>query len=286
MKGATFGEVFAVKEFRVLFGSFALMIGGDQIKMLALSVLVYTQTGSPGLSAAAYMAGWLPYLLGGLLLLSLADRIPARGLMVAGELVRAVTCLLLAYAGLPVWAMLTLVVATGLFSPVFLAARNAMLPEVLPGDAFVLGRSVLTMVSAGAQIAGMAAGGAFLAFAGPSSALAATAAMAVVAAAVLRSGLPYQPARGAAGPGPVRPAGAAGPGAVRQAGAAGPGAVRQTLRVNRRLLADGPVRGLLLACWLPCVCMAGAEAMVVPYLGGEGEAGVVLAAAAGGMAVG
>ncbi|PZG19683.1 MFS transporter, partial [Nonomuraea aridisoli] len=232
MKSATFGEVFAVKEFRVLFGSFALMIGGDQIKMLALSVLVYTQTGSPGLSAAVYMAGWLPYVLGGLFLLSLADRIPARGLMAAGELVRAVTCLLFAYAGLPVWAMLALVVATGLFSPVFLAARNAMLPEVLPGDAFVLGRSVLTMVSAAAQIAGMAAGGAFLAFTGASSALAATAATAVAAAVVLRWGLPYRPARGTAGP----------------------GAVRQTLRVNRRLLSDGPVRGLLLACWLPCVC--------------------------------
>ncbi|WP_338087243.1 MFS transporter, partial [Nonomuraea zeae] len=166
MKGATFGEVFAVKEFRVLFGSFALLVGGDVIKMLALSVLVYARTGSPGLSAAAYMAGWLPYILGGLFLLSLADRMRPRALMVAGELIRAVTCLLLAFAGLPVWVMLALVLVTGLFSPVFLAARMAMLPEVLPGDGFVLGRSMLNLASASAQIVGLAVGGAVLAVTG------------------------------------------------------------------------------------------------------------------------
>ncbi|MFB9473452.1 MFS transporter [Nonomuraea salmonea] len=264
MKGATFGEVFAVKEFRVLFGSFALLIAGDSIKMLALSVLVYARTGSAGLSAAAYMAGWLPYIFGGLFLLSLADRLPARALMIAGELLRAVTCLLLAYAGLPVWAMLALVVGSGLLSPVFFAARAAMLPEVLPGDAFVLGRSLLNVASASAQVVGLAAGGTFLAVAGPSGALAVTAGLSVVAALVLRYGLPYTPAR--------------------KAGESG--AVRQTLRVNRRLLADRRVRGLLLAGWLPCVCMAGAEAMVVPYLGGQGQAGMVLAAAAVGMAAG
>ncbi|MFC4121977.1 MFS transporter [Nonomuraea zeae] len=264
MKGATFGEVFAVKEFRVLFGSFALLVGGDVIKMLALSVLVYARTGSPGLSAAAYMAGWLPYILGGLFLLSLADRMRPRALMVAGELIRAVTCLLLAFAGLPVWVMLALVLVTGLFSPVFLAARMAMLPEVLPGDGFVLGRSMLNLASASAQIVGLAVGGAVLAVTGAPGGLAATAGLSLLAAVVLRAGLPDRPARGAAGA----------------------GAVRETLRVNRRLLADGRVRGLLLAQWLPCVFLAGAEAMVVPYLGGQGQAGVVLAAAAAGMAAG
>ncbi|HLU75188.1 MAG TPA: MFS transporter, partial [Nonomuraea sp.] len=266
--------VFAVREFRVLFGSFALLVSGDSIKMLALSVLVYAESGSPGLAAAAYMAGWLPYIVGGVFLLSLADRLPARELMVAGELVRVVVCLLLAYAGLPVWAMLALVLATGLFSPVFGAARSAMLPDVLPGDAFVLGRSLLGVTSAGAQIAGLAVGGAFLAAAGPRGALAATAALAAFGALVLRLGLPRTPARWASSdPDPA-------------ARASSEGAVRVTLRVNRRLLADRRVRGLLLASWVPPLFLAGAEAMIVPYLGGEGRAGVVLAAAAAGMAAG
>ncbi|MEV0144353.1 MULTISPECIES: MFS transporter [unclassified Nonomuraea] len=284
-RGATFGEVFAVREFRVLFGSFALMIAGDSVKMLALSVLVYARTGSPGLSAAAYMAGWLPYILGGMFLLSLADRLPARTLMVTGELVRVAVCLALAYGGLPVWAMLALVLVTGLFSPVFGAARSAMLPEVLPGDGFVLARSLMGVTSAGAQIAGLALGGAFLAAAGPGGALGVTAALAAVAAVVLWVGLPSRPARNAAaadqaGDGPVsRPAGGPGEGTPD-------GAVRATLRVNGLLLRDRRVRGLLLASWLPPACLAGAEAMVVPYLGGQGRAGTVLAAAAVGMAAG
>ncbi|WP_084960138.1 MFS transporter [Thermoactinospora rubra] len=256
-RGARFGEVFAVGEFRVLFGSFALLIAGDSMKMLALSVLVYARTGSPGLSAAAYMAGWLPYVVGGLFLLSPADRLPPRLLMIAGEVTRLVTCLLIAFAGLPIWAMLALVLAGGLFTPMFMAARSAMLPEILPGDLFVLGRSVLGVTSAGGQVAGMALGGAVIAAAGPEGALACTAALSALSALVLRFGLPYRKARGGAG---------------------------GTLAVNRRLLADARVRRLLLAQWAPVVFLAGAEAMVVPYLGGQ--AGLVLGMAAAGMAAG
>ncbi|MEU4543953.1 MFS transporter [Nonomuraea dietziae] len=283
---ATFREVFQVREFRVLFGSFALLVGGDGVKMLALSVLVFERTGSPGLSAAAYMAGWLPYLLGGMFLLSLADRLPPRGLMVAGELVRLVVCLALAYAGLPVWAMLALILVSGLFSPVFGAARSAMLPEVLPGDAFVLGRSLLGMTSAGAQIGGLALGGGMLAVAGPEGALAITAGISAVAALVLRLGLPYSPARSVAR---TPAATGSGPGAAAGAGPVRAGAVRATLRVNRGLLAAAPVRGLLLAMWVPPMFLAGAEAMVVPYLTAAGSAtaaGLALATAAAGMAAG
>ncbi|MFD0885789.1 MFS transporter, partial [Streptosporangium algeriense] len=164
--GATYSEVFANGQFRVLFGSFTLLVVGDQVKMLALAALVYARTGSPGLSATAYMLGFLPYAVGGTFLLSLADRVRPRALMVVGELVRVVTCLLLALTGMPVWAMLALVLATGLFSPVFGAARSALLPELLPGDAFVLARSALSMTSAGAQIGGLGLGGGVLAVAG------------------------------------------------------------------------------------------------------------------------
>lgn len=309
-RGATYTEVFASREFRVLFGSFTLLVAGDQVKMLALSALVYARTGSPGLSAATYMVGFLPYIVGGTFLLSLADRIRPRALMVAGELLRVVTCLLLAFAGLPVWAMLVLVLVTGLFSPVFGAARSALLPDLLPGDAFVLARSVLNVTSAGAQIGGLAAGGAILALAGPAGALAVTAALSALAAAVLRYGLPDFPARNAGDSGragSARDEGSPGAGTedtvltdtvltdggdsaagkVGNASVADPkgdGAVRETLRVNRALLADPRVRGLLLAQWLPVSLVVGAEAMMVPYLGNA--AGLALAAASVGLAAG
>jgi MFS family permease len=271
---ATFGEVFAVREFRVLFGSFTLLVAGDTVKMLAFSVLVYARTGSPGLSALAYMSGFLPYVIGGIFLLSLADRVRPRRLMIVGELVRVAVCLALGFAGLPIWAMLLLVVVTGALSPVFGAARTATLPDLLPGDAFVLGRSVLTVTSAAAQIGGLAAGGAVLTVAGPGGALLITAALSATSALVLRFGLPDRPAR-AAGSLPV------------QGVPVNP--VRATLRVNRLLLADGRVRGLLLAAWVPVMFVAGAEAVVVPYLsqrGAPSQAGLVLAAFAVGMAAG
>jgi len=325
-RGATYTEVFASREFRVLFGSFTLLVAGEQVKMLALSALVYARTGSPGLSAAAYTVGFLPYVVGGTFLLSLADRIRPRALMIAGELLRMVTCLLLAFTGLPVWAMLVLVLATGLFSPVFGAARSALLPDLLPGDAFVLARSVLNVTAAGAQIGGLAAGGAILALAGPEGALTVTAVLSTLAAAALRHGLPDFPARNARGTGSSGtdtkdggppdggppdenlsgdihsddglpegglpdgdlPDGGESPTEeTRKAGArnpAGGGAVRETLRVNRALLTDSRVRGLLFAQWLPISLVVGAEATMISYLGNT--AGFALAAAALGLAAG
>ncbi|AWS49027.1 MFS transporter [Streptosporangium sp. 'caverna'] len=289
-RGATYTEVFANREFRVLFGSFALLVAGDQVKMLALSALVYARTGSPGLSAATYTLGFLPYIVGGTFLLSLADRIRPRILMIVGELLRVVTCLLMAFAGLPVWALLALVLVTGLFSPVFGAARSALLPDLLPGDAFVLGRSVLSMTAAGSQIGGLAVGGGILAAAGPAGALTVTAALSAVAVVVLRFGLPDFPARSAkAGDFPVPGAGEGlSAGSVETEGSparvVGGGAVRETLRVNRTLMVDARVRGLLLAQWLPISFVTGAEAMLVPYLGGT--AGIALAASSVGLAAG
>ncbi|MET8161569.1 MFS transporter [Sphaerisporangium sp. NPDC005289] len=327
---ATFGQVFAVPEFRVLFGSFALLVAGDTVKMLAFAALVYGRTGSAGLSALAYMSGFLPYVLGGTFLLSLADRMRPRRLMIAGELVRVAVCLALASGGMPVWAMLLLVVVTGTLNPVFGAARTATLPELLPGDSYVLGRSVLTITSAGAQIGGLAAGGAVLSLAGPGGALLITAALSGAGAVLLRLGLPDHPPRAAvptavpsspsraetaaSGTGSVldRPsaesteisgggAGVGGGGAEagrgrhgagharRDLGAAGGNAVRASLRVNRRLLADRRVRALMLCNWIPVMFVAGAEALVVPYLnerGAPSQAGFVLAAFAVGMALG
>jgi hypothetical protein len=153
------------------------------------------------------------------------------------------------------------------------ATRTALLPDLLSGDAYVLGRSLFTVASAGTQVAGAAVGGVLLAVVGPGGALGLTAAACLVSAAVTRFGLADRPARQPAG----RPGGRRGE------------AVRQTWRVNRLLLGDPAVRGLLLAQWLPGVLMVAAEGVVVPYAAGLGRgsaAGALLAAAAGGMLIG
>ena len=76
---ATFGEVFAVREFRALWASVVLSAAGDRLALVALTLLVYDRNRSPLLAAAAYAAGYLPWVIGGLFLAELADRRPSHG---------------------------------------------------------------------------------------------------------------------------------------------------------------------------------------------------------------
>ncbi|GAA2082874.1 hypothetical protein [Actinomadura alba] len=136
---------------------------------------------------------------------------------------------------------------------------------MLDGNGYVLARSLFTMTTAGAQIAGQAAGGLLLLAIGPYGALWLAAASCLVAAAAARVGLRDRPAR-------TDPAGAS--------------TVRATWEVNRSLLADPSVRGLLFAQWLPISFAVGAEGVMIPYAAGLGHpegAGLMLAAVAGGM---
>lgn len=274
----TFRDVFAVAEFRVLFGSYSVFMIGETVKMLALSVLVYERTGSGLLAALAYVTGFLPHAIGGVFLLSLADRWPARGLIVGYDLFRLATVAVLALGVLSPVAMLGLVAVVGLFAPVSSAARSALLPEMLHGDAYVLGRSVFTVAAGGTQVAGFALGGLLLGLVGPYGALWLTAATCLISALLVRVGL--------AGRAP-RVSVAAGSSVIGSSVTGN--AIGETWRVNRALLADRRIRGLLLAQWIPGSLLVGAEGVAVPYaagLGAEASAGVLLMAAAFGMLIG
>jgi MFS family permease len=264
---ATYRDVFAVPEFRVLFASFGVFMVGETVKMLTLSVLVYERTGSAALSAFAYVAGFLPHALGGVFLLALADRWRPRTVMVGYELLRLAVVVVLALGVLTPAAMLALVCTVGLLAPVSSAVRTALLPELLSGDAYVLGRSVFTVTAGGTQVLGYAAGGLLLGTLGPHGALWLTAAACALSALLIRVGVADRPPRTAATS----------------------GAIRQTWQVNGALLRDRRVRGLLLAQWLPGSLVVGAEGVVVPYvaeLGPGAGAGVLYMAGAMGMLAG
>ncbi|MBW8485784.1 MFS transporter [Actinomadura parmotrematis] len=262
-----FRRLFAVGEFRALFGLQALQAGGDQVRVLALSVLVYGRTGSPFQAALVLCAGMLPYVLGGALLLSLADRWPARRLLTGVHGARAVVAALLALTLPPLPVALALVLLLGLVAPLGAAASQAVLPEVLPGGGFVLGRSLFIMSAGAAQIVGQGGGGALLVLIGPRGALWTAAALGVIGTVLARFGLRGRPAR-AAGTG---------------------GTVRGTWRGNREVLGDPALRGALLAAVLPISLAVAAEGVVIPYTAGAGHpaaAGPIFAAAAGGMLLG
>ncbi len=111
----TYREVLAEPRFRLLFLTRSLAIGADTLRTVALSVLIFTVTGSPLLAAVTYGAAFFPQAIGGMLLGALADRARPCPLITAGYGLEAATAAALALAGLPVVASLALVaaIATG-----------------------------------------------------------------------------------------------------------------------------------------------------------------------------
>jgi len=136
---ATFRDVFAVREFRALWFSEILSVAGDRLALVALTLLVYDRTGSPLLAAAAYAAGYVPWVIGGLFLADVADRRPRRTVMVACDAVRAVLVAAMALPGMPLLALVALLFATTMFTPPFESARAAITPDILHGELYVFG---------------------------------------------------------------------------------------------------------------------------------------------------
>ncbi|WP_045745412.1 MFS transporter [Actinoplanes rectilineatus] len=266
----TYREVFAERSFRTLFAAQSLAVGAISLQIFALSVLVYTTTGSPLLSAVAFGAGFLPQFAGGLLLGALTDRLPPRPLIVAGYSVEVLLTAVLALADLPVGVSLALVALVACGTPVFAGAAARVIADRLTGDAYVLGRSVSTMSSSAAQLLGLAGGGVAVAAIGPRSALLVASGCHLLAAVTVRFGLPA-----------IAPA-------VVRAGRGG--AVRDSLSGVRALLGDRVLRRLLLAQWLPLCFVVGAEALLVAYAASRGfspgAGAVLMGAPAAGMLLG
>jgi MFS family permease len=266
--------VFAVGEFRVLFAAQLMYVLGFEFEMLGLSVLIFAQTRSAFLTALAFSMGFAPQAVGGALFAALADRLPPRLVIGTGLLTRAAPGLVIGlWPALPVPVMLVLVAGAAAVAPVFSAALSGLLPDVLDGDRYVLGRSVFNLTGAGTQIIGLGLGGALLAALPVRWLLLAAGGTLVASAAITRLGLRPRKARDAQGRrSPAR------------------GIVRATMAGNIELLRDRTVRGLLLAQWLPAWSVTGAESLIVPYTAALGRpasaAGPLLAAMPAGMLLG
>src|SRR5580698_4341369 len=196
---AGFGGVFAVREFRVLWGSVVLSATGDRLALVAVAVLVYGRTRSPLLAAVAFAAGYLPWLAGGVFLSRLADRWPRRGVMVGCDVVRAVLVAVMTVPGVPLGVLIGLLFAATVFSPPFEAARSALLPDVLAGERYALGAAVIQTTYLTAEVAGAAAGGVTVAVAGVRAALVIDAATFAASGLLIGLGTRARPAPGAKG---------------------------------------------------------------------------------------
>ncbi|MFI8229057.1 MFS transporter [Streptomyces sp. NPDC085900] len=236
--------VFAVREFRAVFAAHALSLLGLIVSEISLSVLVYDLTGSPLMSALTFALGFLPYVIGGTLLAGIADRFPARRVLVSCDLLCAGCVALMTTPGAHIGVLLALRCGVAVVSPVFQGTRLATLADILgDGDRFVLGRSLLRIVSQSALLVGFGLGGLLLIVVSPRHALLITVGTFCASALLLRFGTRRRPAR---------------------TGAAAP-LVKDSLRGARQVLADRRVRALLLLFWLPPMFAVAPEALAAPY---------------------
>ena len=264
----TFRQVLAVPIYRTVFLTRALAIGADTLRTVALSVLVFTATGSALLGAVTYGISFLPQVVGGLVLGALPDLLRPRLLLVTGYALEAASATLLA-VGLPVWASLLLVAGIGCLAPVFNGTSGRLTADALDGEAFVMGRSMFQLASSAAQILGLAGGGVAVAAVGPHMALLIAATGHACAALWARVTLPDLPA----------------PGKQDERSL-----VRQSFHGAMELLADRTIRRILLASWLPPACVIGGTSLLIPYAMlrqfPDGAAGVILACVPVGMFTG
>ena len=185
----------AVGEFRVLLATMAVSSLGDQLARVALAVLVFDRTGSSLASAGTLAVTYLTYVVAGPLLATTADRLPRRGLMVGCDLVRAVALAAMAWSEAPLLVLIALLVLAETATAPFEAARGALLPEVLDGDAYVVGSGLLSTLHQLLQVAGFAVGGLLLLALTPTEVLGLNAASFAVSAAVLHARLRARPAQ-------------------------------------------------------------------------------------------
>jgi hypothetical protein len=160
---SSYREVFAIGEFRALWSAQVLSFAGDQFAQVAIAILVYGRTHSPFLTALAYALTYLPPIAGGPLLSGLADLFPRRRVMIVCDLLRIGTVGLMAVPGLPFTALCVLLFCTVLTGVPFSSARAALMPDVLPGDKFVLGSAIGNITFQASQILGFVAGAAVVA---------------------------------------------------------------------------------------------------------------------------
>jgi MFS family permease len=189
---ATFRDVFGLAEFRALWLAQLLSVAGDQLARVAMTVLVYDRTHSALLTAATYAVTFLPWVIGGLALSGLADRLPRREVMVTCDVARMILVCVMTLVSLKdasaaaLWVMVILLFVVTLLDSPFKSARSAMMPDILTGERYVLGVALNQTTFQVGQVSGFALGGLIVAALGVRTALVADAATFAASALLVR----------------------------------------------------------------------------------------------------
>lgn len=183
--GVRYRDLFRNREFSALFIADVFSRTGSQLGKFALAALVYSQTKSPGLTALTFAVSYLPGILGGPLLSTLADRWPRRPLLITCDLIRASLMAMIALVEMPILLALGLLLLVELVRVPFGAARMAMLSDILTGDRFAAGNSLVGASQQAVQVIGFGVGAAVVAALGARVALLADTTSYVLSACLL-----------------------------------------------------------------------------------------------------
>jgi MFS family permease len=256
----TYRELFGVAEFRTLFTAQCLTMVAGATSGLALGTIVHAETGSAVLTGLSMFGGPLVALLASSFVLAASDTMRPRRALVLVSVVVCVADLAQALPGLTWPVRFGLLALVWLVLSASAGAGVALMADLLPSDAFVLGRATLNIAVGSMQIVAYGVGGLLLIVLEPEQLFLLAAAASALAALLFRTRLADRPARAS---GPV---------------------VRRTREVNRLLLGSRVLRPLYLSSWVPNGLIVGCEALFIPFAGER--AGYLLAATAAGMLAG
>ena len=257
----TYRQLFAVREFRVLFVVQCLNIGSYAVASLALGTITFEATGSPVLTALAMFGAPLLRLVGQSLFGSGSDLVRPRTALVLVVAASLAADLLQAIPHLGWGWRFVLLALPPLVTSALGGSMMALVSDILPPDGFILGRATMNIAVGGMQIVGFGIGGLLLARFTTTQLFLGSAAALLVAVVLLRLGLSDHPPR-----------------------AVTTSLVRRTREVNRRLLGSRVVRPIYLTLWVPNGLIVGCEALFVPFAGDR--AGYLFAVSAAGMLIG
>jgi predicted MFS family arabinose efflux permease len=247
-------------EFRALWIGSALGVAATTMASLTLGSLVYAQTGSAFLTAAAMFGPSLVQVVGATTLMSAADTTTPRPVLSAISGVMSIALIAQAAFELSAGMRLTIVLAAAAVMSIGNGVRWGLLAEVLPPERYALARSAMNVSVGVMQIVGFAVGGTLLHVLGVRPIFWLAAAVAALAVPVTWLGIRDHP--------------------PRRAGRTG---IVETWRGNRLLLQLPSTRPLLIALCVPTGLIAGCEALFIPYAN-ESAAALFVAAAAGMLA--
>lgn len=148
------------RTFRLLVLAKATSFAGDSVLLLALPYFLYAQTSSVATSAAVFVVAALPNAVLGPVLGSLADRLPARPLLVGCDLVSALASasLLLVTGGGNTWVVYAVAFILVCSGQVVTFTRGTLTPRIVRPDELLTANSlesaVLSVVRLGAPALG------------------------------------------------------------------------------------------------------------------------------------